>query len=429
MRIHKRLLDILEPIAEDGRLAPAPRPARPASTSRSRSSRSDAPASSADWRRSPGLGPGSCASGPRGCRPDSAVDAACDRRSPDRRHRLRGRGRGPRRRLPRRPAARHRRGASPAAACRWSYVLGPEFTGYSAGADWQDAKLGAHHLSAWERAAVVSDVEWVEHLVGAFAWTIPGELRRFAPRRARRGRDWAAGIEPEPEPVARAGAGRRSPEPGRHAGRCRRRAGPSTVGRAAVEPQAAVGGRRRHRHGRRAPTGPPCPSSGRRPERAPPAPLVDGTSGPSTWPTTASPASTRWADARRPAARWRARPPGLALASAPAGVRRGSGHGSSDGKVMLVTGSASGIGAACVERFTAEGARVVGGDLGPSAAGVPPPSASRSATSPTRLGPGPRGGGRRAHRPHRRRGRPAPACRRRPGARWSTAPAGTTSSA
>lgn len=44
-----------------------------------------------------------------------------------------------------------------------------------------------------------------------------------------------------------------------------------------------------------------------------------------------------------------------------------------DGKVMLVTGSASGIGAACVARFTAEGARVVGGDLTPAAAGVVAP--------------------------------------------------------
>jgi len=44
-----------------------------------------------------------------------------------------------------------------------------------------------------------------------------------------------------------------------------------------------------------------------------------------------------------------------------------------DGKVMLVTGSSSGIGAACVERFTAEGARVVGGDLAGPAAGVAAP--------------------------------------------------------
>ncbi len=36
-----------------------------------------------------------------------------------------------------------------------------------------------------------------------------------------------------------------------------------------------------------------------------------------------------------------------------------------DGRVMVVTGSSSGIGAACVERFAAEGARVVGADLAP----------------------------------------------------------------
>ena len=110
---------------------------------------------------------------------------------------------------------------------RLVYVLGPEFTGYSAGADWQDAKLGVHHLSAWERAAVVSDVEWVEHLVGAFAWLIPGELRRFslaerdeAVELGRRHRARArAGARARPEPIARARAARRSGRAGRRRSR------------------------------------------------------------------------------------------------------------------------------------------------------------------------------------------------------------------
>ena len=38
-------------------------------------------------------------------------------------------------------------------------VLGPEWEGYSAGAMFDDAKLGLEHLKAWERFALVSDAE------------------------------------------------------------------------------------------------------------------------------------------------------------------------------------------------------------------------------------------------------------------------------
>lgn len=47
--------------------------------------------------------------------------------------------------------------------------------------------------------------------------------------------------------------------------------------------------------------------------------------------------------------------------------------GRMDGKVALVTGGSSGIGAACVERFRAEGAWVLAADLTPAAEGVAAP--------------------------------------------------------
>jgi hypothetical protein len=62
---------------------------------------------------------------------------------------------------------------------RLVYVLGDRFTGYSGGAGWEDAKLGLTHHRAWQRTALVSDLEWVHHLTAVFGWMMPGEFRRF----------------------------------------------------------------------------------------------------------------------------------------------------------------------------------------------------------------------------------------------------------
>ena len=58
-------------------------------------------------------------------------------------------------------------------------VVGDRFTGYSAGAAWQDAKLGLDHHATWRRAAIVTDVDWVRHLAGTFGWMVPGEFEVF----------------------------------------------------------------------------------------------------------------------------------------------------------------------------------------------------------------------------------------------------------
>jgi hypothetical protein len=62
---------------------------------------------------------------------------------------------------------------------RLVFVLGEEFEGYSAGASWEDAKLGIGHWGAWERVAVVTDRDWISGTVKALSWMLPGEVRVF----------------------------------------------------------------------------------------------------------------------------------------------------------------------------------------------------------------------------------------------------------
>ena len=153
------------------------------------------------------------------------------------------------------------------------YLMGPEFVGYATGAYWEDTKMGLGHLGSWERIAVVTDVEWVEHLVSGFSWMVPGDLRRFPVDDHDEAIRWAAGIEPEPEPS-------RSPS-----WPLSRRRGRPRPGSSLPSPPL-----------RR------CLSSGLPIPRAATS-TVGGTggSGPNTSPTTACPRWTPWADRGRQA--------------------------------------------------------------------------------------------------------------------------------
>ena len=71
------------------------------------------------------------------------------------------------------------------------YVLGPEFTGYSAGAAWDDMTLGFFHLSHWDRCAVVTDRDWIQHLVKGFGWLMGPHVRLFAMDELPAAMEWA----------------------------------------------------------------------------------------------------------------------------------------------------------------------------------------------------------------------------------------------
>jgi len=76
------------------------------------------------------------------------------------------------------------------AKLRLYYDLGSQFTGFDFGAEWEDFKLGIEHLSRWERAAVVTDVAWIKHMVGAFRFLMPGQMRAFTTADASKVREW-----------------------------------------------------------------------------------------------------------------------------------------------------------------------------------------------------------------------------------------------
>ena len=72
------------------------------------------------------------------------------------------------------------------------YVLGPEFTGYGDGAGWDAMSLGFAHLSHWERCAVVTDRDWVQHLVKGFGWLMGPSVRVFPDADLPAALEWAA---------------------------------------------------------------------------------------------------------------------------------------------------------------------------------------------------------------------------------------------
>ena len=75
---------------------------------------------------------------------------------------------------------------------RLLYVLGEAFEGYTAGAVWEDTKLGFHDLSAWERIAVVTDHQAFADAVRVMGWLIPGEVRTYPASQVSDAKAWVS---------------------------------------------------------------------------------------------------------------------------------------------------------------------------------------------------------------------------------------------
>jgi hypothetical protein len=88
------------------------------------------------------------------------------------------------------PAVDAARAASEEGKVRVLYVLDADFPDYTAGAMWEDTKLGLAKLRAWERIAVVSDADWLAKALHAFGWIMPGEVKAFRREELDEARSW-----------------------------------------------------------------------------------------------------------------------------------------------------------------------------------------------------------------------------------------------
>jgi len=62
---------------------------------------------------------------------------------------------------------------------RLLYQFGPEFDGFTAGAVWEDARLGLRYLRLFERCAVVSDLGWVRESARFVGALLPCPVKVF----------------------------------------------------------------------------------------------------------------------------------------------------------------------------------------------------------------------------------------------------------
>ena len=49
----------------------------------------------------------------------------------------------------------------------------------TAGGAWQDTKTGISNWTSFEKIAIVTDEDWIEHSIKALGWIMPGEVKVF----------------------------------------------------------------------------------------------------------------------------------------------------------------------------------------------------------------------------------------------------------
>jgi len=73
---------------------------------------------------------------------------------------------------------------------RFLYLIDKDFDRYEFKAMIDDAKVGLGHFFAWERIAVVTDVEWISQGVKAFGFAMPAKVKVFPTDKLQDAKAW-----------------------------------------------------------------------------------------------------------------------------------------------------------------------------------------------------------------------------------------------
>ncbi|MBL7829536.1 MAG: STAS/SEC14 domain-containing protein [Saprospiraceae bacterium] len=71
-------------------------------------------------------------------------------------------------------------------------VLETSLKNFTIGAWMKDAMMGLQHLSKWNKAAIVSDVEAIRKFTNLFSYLMPGEYRGFEHKDLQQAIDWVS---------------------------------------------------------------------------------------------------------------------------------------------------------------------------------------------------------------------------------------------
>jgi hypothetical protein len=71
-------------------------------------------------------------------------------------------------------------------------VLETSLKNFTIGAWMKDAMMGIKHLTKWNRAAIVSDVEAIRNFTNFFSYLMPGEFKGFEHSELQEAIDWVS---------------------------------------------------------------------------------------------------------------------------------------------------------------------------------------------------------------------------------------------